>query len=145
MLLINCVNSNYVLFWNSTPRSFSRLLSRFQEVNKLQFGAKKLYGQKMSFSTWMPWQYSLFRTLILMKLCMHIMYIQRVDETKIGFIATFWRPCMDRMEKARKWINTTTPSILLLLNHQPVNIDEVPGGGTAPLVVSCPGLPYFAK
>ena len=28
MLLINCVNSNYVLFWNSAPRSFSRLLSR---------------------------------------------------------------------------------------------------------------------
>ena len=63
-------NSIDVLFWSSAPRwSFFRLLSRFQKVNKFQFGkAKKgaLYGQKTSFSnpTWMPWQYSLFALLL---------------------------------------------------------------------------------
>ena len=57
VLLINGGNFINVLFWSSAPRSFFRLLSRFQKVNKLKFGAKKgaLYGQKTSFSnpTWM--------------------------------------------------------------------------------------------
>ena len=42
----------YVFFWSSAPRFIFRLLSRFQKVNKLQFGAKNgaLSGQKTSFS-----------------------------------------------------------------------------------------------
>ena len=54
----SALNYIYALFWSSAPRSFFRLLSRFQKVNKFQFGAKKgaLYGQKTSFSnpTWTP-------------------------------------------------------------------------------------------
>ena len=51
VLLSNGGNSINVLFWTSAPRSFFRLLSRVQKVNKLQFGAKKgaLYGQKNEF------------------------------------------------------------------------------------------------
>ena len=43
-------------------RSFFRLLSRFQKVNKLQFGKAKKGSQKTSFSnpSWMPWQFSLY-------------------------------------------------------------------------------------
>ena len=40
-LLINGGNFINVLFWSSAPRSFFRLLSRFQKVNKLKFGAQK--------------------------------------------------------------------------------------------------------
>ena len=61
-----------VLFWSSAPRwSFFRLLSRFQKVNKIRFGkAKKkehFMAKKTSFSNpnWMPWQYSLLGTLLM--------------------------------------------------------------------------------
>ena len=37
----SALNYIYALFWSSAPRSFFRLLSRFQKVNKLQFGGEK--------------------------------------------------------------------------------------------------------
>ena len=57
-LLINGGNFINVLFWSSAPRSFFRLLSRFQKVNKLKFGAKNRSTlraeNEFSNPTWMP-------------------------------------------------------------------------------------------
>ena len=51
------------------PDSFFRLLSSFQKVNKLQLGKAKKGA--LSNTTWMPWQYSLFGTLISMRKTMY--------------------------------------------------------------------------
>ena len=102
MFLINGGNSIDVLFWSNEPRSFFRLLSRFQKVNKLQYGARKgaLYGQKMSFSTWMPWQYSLFWALLLPSK----LFEERSKKVCSLLDAAVWRiGSTYRKERSRRW------------------------------------------